>query len=94
MIFTRFDVDNNKTRQSIVKFEKFEISISVNFIFKFQQQLVRFEQFEIIKNNVQSSIIIQNIFNVIVNDFITLVRDFIDVKINREIELLKIEFNI
>ena len=91
--FTRFDTDNDKIRQFIVKFEKFEISISVNFIFEFQQQFVRFE-FKIIKNNVQSSIIIQSFFNVTINDFMIFVRDFIDVKINRKIELLKIDFNI
>ena len=93
MIFIRFDVDNNKTRQFIVKFKKFEISILINFTFEFQQQFVRFE-FEIIKSNVQSLIIIQNLFNVTINDFMIFVRDFINVKINRKIELLKIEFNI
>ena len=95
MIFTRFDVDfnNDKARQFIVKFEELEISISISFIFKFQQQLVRFE-LEIIKSNVQSSMIIQNLFSVTINDFMIFVRDFIDVKINREIDLLKIDFNI
>ena len=75
---------NDKNRQFTVKF-KVETLVNSN------QQFVRFE-FEIIKSNASSLIIIQSFFSVIINDFMSFVRESIDFKIDRQIDLLKNEF--
>ena len=90
MFVFRFRNIVDKNRQFIVKFE---VKTSINLKFQLKQQLVRFE---IIKSNVQFLIIIQNLFNVIVNNFMRFVRENINIKFDRlleiHIELLKNEF--